>query len=263
MTDREFFRGKTEDEVFFNCRIKKYPLGGVEIMTCNRKIFKASDYECRVHKEKKFIPLSELFSEENVENVPISTKNENFQRAMRRARSRVRDLAFSNKFSNFVTLTLNKDKVDRYDASAIVAKLNNWCDNMVRRHDLFYILVPERHKDGALHFHGFFGGNFEVTPSGHFDTEGHEFFNLPQWTLGFSTALPLYGDYQRAVSYVCKYIGKQGEKPAGRWFYSGGNLKNPEIELCNADCIPASECGSGYDFEVPEAGTVFHIERKF
>ena len=27
---------------------------------------------------------------------------------------------------------------------------------------------------------------------------------------------------------VCKYIGKQGEKPAGRWYYSGGDLREPE-----------------------------------
>ena len=28
---------------------------------------------------------------------------------------------------------------------------------------------------------------------------------------------------------MCKYVGKQGEKPAGRWYYSGGDLREPEV----------------------------------
>jgi len=31
------------------------------------------------------------------------------------------------------------------------------------------------------------------------------------------------------VAYVCKYIGKQqGQRPMGRWYYSGGGLAEPE-----------------------------------
>jgi hypothetical protein len=32
------------------------------------------------------------------------------------------------------------------------------------------------------------------------------------------------------VAYVCKYIGKDGTKPAGRWYYSGGDLVEPAVE---------------------------------
>ena len=55
-------------------------------------------------------------------------------------------------------------------------------------------------------------------------------YNLPGWSLGFTTAMELYGDYPAAVAYVCKYIGKDGTKPAGRWYYSGGDLKEPKTE---------------------------------
>ena len=65
--------------------------------------------------------------------------------------------------------------------------------------------------------------------SGHTDKQGHTIYNLPQWSLGFTTAIELYDDYEKAVGYVCKYVGKQGEKPAGRWYYSGGDLKEPEV----------------------------------
>jgi len=148
---------------------------------------------------------------------------------MRRARAKVRRLALANDFRWFVTLTLDQQRVDRYDAAAVVRKLNQWCSNQVKRKGLRYILVPERHKDGALHFHGFFSDALEAVPSGHADKAGHPIYNLPGWTLGFTAAIEVYGDYAGAVAYVCKYIGKQGDKPAGRWYYSGGDLAQPEV----------------------------------
>lgn len=58
------------------------------------------------------------------------------------------------------------EKVDRYDASAVTRKLNSWLDNQVRRKGLAYVLVAERHKDGAVHFHGFFNDALPVVDSG-------------------------------------------------------------------------------------------------
>lgn len=136
---------------------------------------------------------------------------EDQERSMRRARAKVRRLALANSFRWFVTLTLDPQKVDRYDPAAVVRKLNQWCSNQVKRRGLRYILVPERHKDGALHFHGFFSDSLEAVPSGHTDKQGHEIFNLPGWNLGFTAAIEVYGDYAGAVAYVCKYIGKQGD----------------------------------------------------
>ena len=150
-------------------------------------------------------------------------------RSMRRARAKVRRIALSNEFKWFVTLTLDAQKVDRYDPAAVVRKLNQWCSNQVKRKGLKYILVPERHKDGALHFHGFFNDALAAVDSGHKSKDGRKIYNLPGWTLGFTAALEIYGEYAGAVAYVCKYIGKQGDKPAGRWYYSGGELKEPEV----------------------------------
>jgi hypothetical protein len=133
----------------------------------------------------------------------------------------------------------------------IVRKLNAWCSNMVQRHGLRYVLVPERHKDGAIHFHGFFDDSLEAVDSGTIRLPGSKkprkprskkersewlasggqvVYNLPAWTLGYTTALQVYGEYPAAVAYVCKYIGKQGDKPAGRWYYSGGQLVDAAVE---------------------------------
>jgi hypothetical protein len=182
-----------------------------------------------------------------------TTGAESFDRSMRRAKAQLRRLALSNDFSHFVTLTLDQTKVDRYDPAAIVRKLNAWCSNMVQRKGLKYILVPERHKDGAIHFHGFVNNVVEMVDSGHKDAGGHPIMNIPEWRLGFSTAIELYDEYHKAVGYVCKYIGKQGEKPAGRWYYSGGDLRQPAAMYANISPGELQEMYGEkcYSFNVP------------
>lgn len=174
------------------------------------------------------------------------------ERSQRRARSKVRRLALANGFRWFVTLTLSPEQIDRYDGAEIVRRLGRWCDNMVRRHGLRYILVPERHKDGAFHFHGFFSDAVRVMDSGHTDDHGRKIYNLPQWTLGFTAAMELYGEYAAAVAYVCKYIGKQdGERPLGRWYYSGGALVEPKREYADMDFREMQERPGAYEVEIP------------
>ena len=165
----------------------------------------------------------------------IDPAGEDIARSMRRARAKLRRLALANDFRWFVTLTLDPSKVDSHDGASVVRKLNAWASNMVQRNGLKYILVPERHKKGGIHFHGFFNDCVKAIESGHTDKQGHVIYNLPQWSLGFTTAIELYDDYTRAVGYVCKYVGKQGEKPAGRWYYSGGALNEPKCSYIDLD----------------------------
>lgn len=157
------------------------------------------------------------------------------ERSKRRARVAVRDLGLCNDFRFFVTLTLDRTRINRYDPREILRHLNHWLDNNVRRRGLKYVLVPERHKDGAIHFHGFFNNALEAVDSGHKDKGGHTVYNLPGWGWGFSTAIELYGERAAAVAYTCKYISKAQEKIGGRWYYSGGDLKRPDVVWCDVD----------------------------
>ena len=204
-------------------KIYKYPCGIVDIVSSSSPDFMPPGYE-----------ISDVKKSPNGVRKCADPQAEDLGRSMRRARARVRRLALANDFKWFVTLTLSPDKIDRYDAAAIVKRLGQWCSNHVKRNDLRYILVPERHKDGALHFHGFFNDSLEAVPSGH-KSHGRMVYNFPQWDLGFTAGIEVYGEYSAAVAYCCKYIGKQGEKPAGRWYYSGGNLSEPSITYANID----------------------------
>lgn len=228
-----------------NAIVYTYPSGDVDIICAAEKWFTPPGWETAEDfaRQGKALPAKREKGKKS--------EGDDMQRSMRRARAQLRRLALSNSFDYFVTLTLNKEKVDRYDAKAILQKLNRWLDNMVRRHGLRYILVPEQHKDGAWHFHGFFAGDsLQAVDSGTLSVPwakqpkrprdeqererwlaagGHVVYNLPQWPLGFTTAIALYGTYSAAVGYVCKYIGKQdGQRPMGRWYYSGGSLAKPE-----------------------------------
>ena len=173
------------------------------------------------------------------------------ERSERRARANLRRLALANDFRWFVTLTLDPEKIDRNDGKAVAKALGRWADNMVRRKGLKYVLVPELHKKGGIHFHGFFNDAVAVVDSGHVDAAGHHIFNLPEWTLGFTTAIELYGDYPSAVAYVTKYIGKQGLRPMGRWYYSGGALKTPAKMYCDLDLEDVKNCGKSVEFSIP------------
>ncbi|MBR2504386.1 MAG: hypothetical protein IKB61_00390 [Elusimicrobiaceae bacterium] len=227
-------------------KIISYPCGVQDIIACSDPIFCGSGWE---EAENYGFALREL--------APARDRKEDHSetdllRSMRRARSQLRKIALANNFRFFVTLTLDSMKVDRYDPAVIVKKLNAWCSNMVQRKGLRYILVPERHKDGAIHFHGFFNDVLPMEDSGTVKLAsggkprrprsskerarwlaagGQVVYNLPGWSLGYTTALELYGEYPAAVAYVCKYIGKDGEKIAGRWYYSGGDLKGPKVEF--------------------------------
>jgi hypothetical protein len=289
---------RAERGIYHAGRLKKYPDGSTELLCCSRPVFREKGWELR--EGRPLAALSAKRSEADGAAAPEGQKGEpeaegpegaedrssSTERAARRAAAKVRDIALCNDFKWFVTLTLDAARVDRYDVREITRKLNNWLDNQVRRTGLKYVLVPERHKDGALHFHGLVNDGPGFVSSGTWSVPGHkkpirprseaqrrdwaarddchEVFNWLRWPLGFSTAIPLYGSYQSAVAYVCKYIRKQtGDgKIGGRWYYSGGALVLPEVELIDyglPELMAAGNCE--YMFEVPEAGLSFGMAR--
>lgn len=231
------------EQIYHNGIVYTFPDGSAQIIAADRLMFREPGWEMEGKDGGKPRP--------GARKSGTKSTGEDRERSARRARSKLRRLALSNDFQFFVTLTLAPDRVDRYDSGAIMKIVNRWLDNMVRRHGLRYILVPERHKDGAFHFHGFFAGaGVQVVDSGH-QIGGRTAYNLPQWTLGFSTAQELYGDYHAAVAYCCKYIGKQdGERPMGRWYYSGGGLREPQKMYVDLDF---DSIDNAAEFEVPAA----------
>lgn len=249
--------------VLHNCRVKRYPDGSADIVAASAPfgggdILREPERFDDTPPEVRFeLCGSDIFAEtrrmmareaayELLERAAIqddgpddlaqeARRAASLERAKRRARVAVRDLGLCNDFRFFVTLTLDASRIDRYDPREVLRHLNHWLDNNVRRKGLKYVLVPEHHKDGAIHFHGFFNDALEAVDSGHKDRQGHTVYNLPGWGWGFSTAIELYGERAAAVAYTCKYIAKAQEKIGGRWYYSGGGLRRPDVEWCDVE----------------------------
>ena len=272
MTDKKQIVGfmVSQNDIRHTAKILHYPCGIMDIIASSNLDFAPSGWE-EAGWRKPALPTTPTEKQERRSSDP---EGEDLLRSMRRAKSKLRKLALANNFRYFVTLTLDPAKVDTIAGSEVVKKLNAWCSNAVQRHGLKYILVPERHKKGGIHFHGFFNDVLPVVDSGtlrppkggkprkprskaerqRWLEEGWTIvYNLPAWTLGFTTALELYGEYPAAVAYVCKYIGKDGQKPAGRWYYSGGALAQPKAQY--VDISPRElleEYGNkAYSLEVP------------
>lgn len=248
----------------YNTRFKHYPDGTLaQIMICSSSCFREEKEE---GKSRPRIPsLIKLLEEtenasaafgdqwEHEEAVRLS---ENLRRSKGRARRRIYDLAMCNDFDLFVTLTLSPDQVNRYDYGDIVRILNRWLDNRVRRKGLRYLVVPEFHKDGAIHFHGLFNDVLRLVDSGHVDKRGHAVYNLPDWTLGFTTAIHLYGERHAVSGYVTKYITKAEQRVGGRWYLHGGDLQEPTYTYGDLD-FDADLAGAFY-YE-PPVGPAFKI----
>ena len=87
--------------------------------------------------ENKFVPITMM---KEPEEKRIRYDN------MKRAIDKAFEIGLCNEFQYFITLTLDKTKIDRYDPEKIYKKLRVWLSNMVQRHQMDYILFPEYHK---------------------------------------------------------------------------------------------------------------------
>ncbi|MGM9593236.1 MAG: hypothetical protein ACI3U8_02680 [Candidatus Onthomonas sp.] len=246
----------------------------VELCVCDRPIFREEGFEAH-------LPRDKLRPGRATEKSEKSEKAPDVQRSARRAAQMLREYALCNRLPLFVTFTLDGAKIDRYDPAAITKKIHVWLDNRVRRNGLQYLIVAEWHKDGAVHFHGLINDVLPKKDSGTMippgggkprkprsqrqraewlEQGGQIVYNLPSWSLGFSAAVLVRGDYHRTVNYVCKYITKQKDDPrgkvGGRWYYHSNNLERAEQSVFWWSMDEALAAG-GHLYYVPEAGRSF------
>ncbi len=181
-----------------------------------------------------------------------STAEANKERSRRRARIRCRDYVLGNSdLDMMVTLTIDGDSLNRYDYNEVVKRLSQWLSNRVKRNGLKYVLVPELHKDGAVHFHGFVNSNAVKLTKTKFKRgydgknfiyaldpkrKGKLIYNVSDWDVGYTTAVRIgknEADREAVATYILKYLAKQAEKVGGRWYLHSNNLSLPyEIYFC-------------------------------
>ena len=158
---------------------------------------------------------------------------ESIRCSLSRTKSKVMQLCRGENWEWFLTFTFSPEKVDRYNYEDTSSRLTDWLSGQRKKHtgdglDLKYMVVPEKHKDGAWHFHGIFTG---VKPSlfGLKQFPGHDDFRVQSWRSGFSAATRVK-DELAVSNYIMKYITKDmvSVTPGKKRYWCSRNLSLPD-----------------------------------
>lgn len=119
-------------------------------------------YTIKYYNEHLYKVCKRLFEPAPTRKLPKYEKAEKttgkFDSALSRARNIVRDLALCNDWQYFVTLTFD-ERWYRYSLPERIKEFMQWVQNENKQGKrIRYLLVPEFHKDGAVHFHALMAG---------------------------------------------------------------------------------------------------------
>ena len=160
--------------------------------------------------------------------------------SLNRTKSAIYDLAKSNHWDWFVTLTFDPQLVDSKCYDAVVSCIKKFIDRNRKTlaPDLVYLLVPEFHADKEkFHFHGLFAdvGYMQFVESGLSDHSGNMIYNIYDWKYGFSTATKIQ-DSKKVSGYVTKYITKECmiHTKNKRRYLASKNIKRPQVSKINS-----------------------------
>ena len=140
----------------------------------------------------------------------------------------------------FCTFTISPEHVeDRTSWDDVYRRLRDWLSNRVKRRGLKYVICPERHKKGGIHFHAIMNSKaLKLAPAKNAHTgeplqhNGQPLYNVKDFNFGFTSAELIQTatiDREKVAKYIFKYMGKQGieGKIGGRYALIGGELASP------------------------------------
>lgn len=229
-------------EVLTNTKIKYYADGSVKLSVANAPIYKSSDYVVSDNSTYH----SPNVSRETDEDTYLERKYKSRKDSVRRSKNKVFDIVKMNDFDFFFTGTISNDcGIDRYNADEVCKKVNTFMYNLVKRGKIkYYIFVPEFHKDGAVHYHGFIKSSDSMRYSLAVNPRTRKalrrgknrafVFNWLDWSFGYTTLIHCYGSVDSMSKYFCKYITKSADFPMKHRYYAGGSLVR-EVPTDNVD----------------------------
>ena len=150
-----------------------------------------------------------------------------------RAKSTVRELVLCNPWDYWCTFTISKERYDRYNLKAFFKAFGEFIHNYNRRcaesDKVKYLLVPEQHKDGAWHLHGFIKGIRQKDL--YINQYGYLTWKQYEKNFGF-ISMSAVRDIDRASSYVLKYMTKEIASTAlelnAHSYYASNGLQRAE-----------------------------------
>lgn len=131
-----------------------------------------------------------------------------------RIKSKIKEYALCNDFEYFFTQTLNSN-YDRYDLEEFKKLIQKKFKAYRRKNENFkYLIIYEKHKDGAYHLHGLvrgLGDDKYINSNGYISLKFFE-------ELGFNS-LSKIKDNVKVAHYITKYISKEAQKTSSGYTY--------------------------------------------
>ena len=240
-------------EVKFYCRAKYYrtPEGAMKLAQVQQMgvpAFRVPGFEEPEKLSRLFDDCADMVEDggadggEDGENDPDTLAEViNRRRALRRAKITAFDKILCNSdLDTFGTFTISPEAVgDRASWDDCYKCLKIWLSNRVTRDGLKYIVCPERHIAGGIHFHGIMNRDaLDLVQATNAHTgdplthNGKPLYNIASWRYGFSSAALVdcnTTDREKVAKYIFKYMGKQGiyGMIGGRYVLAGGKLNTP------------------------------------
>lgn len=161
-------------------------------------------------------------------------KNSTFSKfSLLRAKSKIREYALNKNFNAFCTFTFSSRDWDRRDYNACKKAITEY---MYRDLELTsWLLVPELHKDGSIHFHGLIYIEKKRCTYGYtkFSRKGVAFqhYYLPCVNQMFGrNDIQFFETEDKlaaigAVTYICKYLSKDVFTAFGLSYFCARNMK--------------------------------------
>lgn len=247
----------TESGIYATCVLKDY--GTHQVMIYYKNNVRKKGYEeikddedvynekyndCDIVIDESYIERLKNCVEEQTEE----QKNEwDRIRSIRRSKDLVKAIGNMNDWDYFFTGTFDKEKVgDRKDLEKLKKSTLEFFKNQSKKYGIKYLLIPELHKDGALHWHGLIrdvNDQLKLTDSGK-KYNSRIIYNMDSWNKykGFNTCVEIgkEDDDKMAVSnYITKYISKNDERIFDKYYYSSQGLVNhPKITYLEFDELP-------------------------
>jgi len=179
--------------------------------------------------------ISGLESPQDRKYVKKGTVNKNkLDNNISRAKTIVRELALCNTWDKWCTFTIDGSKHNRFDLNVYYKQFAKFINNYNRycseSEKVSYLLVPEKHADGAWHIHGLLNGIKEkdIVPN----KNGYLTWKQYQDKFGFFSFEPIRNK-EACAHYILKYITKDMVRSVSdigaHLYYCSKGLKRSEV----------------------------------
>lgn len=184
----------------------------------------------------------EGFEEINPKNHILDYNSDEVIRcSLSRTRRNIREIALCNNFEYFVTITVNGDNLNRFNLDDVQNQLKKSLKKIKRKNsDFQYIIITERHVNGAFHFHGLVKGLDEKSSDLYINKYGYLSSHILDTEIGY-VSFSKIKDLTRVSNYITKYITKSCVKNSHNQVYisSKGLIKATREEFSHIDFIPS------------------------